>query len=161
MVKIGRNDPCPCGSGAKYKRCCITKTDPATIAAKQVSVGGEVAKLQEMAILKEESIRSIGVFIFISTADGDGWLLELTDQDALLVAKDGKKIEVEIEENADTIEVNWSHRFVIREKKFQTTSYADNTLVIHEKFPVASVHSAIKRVNKSFSSQLLDSIHVS
>ena len=21
-VKIGRNDPCPCGSGRKYKRCC-------------------------------------------------------------------------------------------------------------------------------------------
>jgi hypothetical protein len=21
--KIGRNDPCPCGSGRKYKRCCI------------------------------------------------------------------------------------------------------------------------------------------
>ena len=20
--KIGRNDPCPCGSGRKYKRCC-------------------------------------------------------------------------------------------------------------------------------------------
>jgi uncharacterized protein YecA (UPF0149 family) len=20
--KIGRNDPCPCGSGQKYKRCC-------------------------------------------------------------------------------------------------------------------------------------------
>ncbi|WP_337288946.1 SEC-C metal-binding domain-containing protein [Candidatus Methylomirabilis sp.] len=19
---VGRNDPCPCGSGAKYKRCC-------------------------------------------------------------------------------------------------------------------------------------------
>ncbi len=23
--KIGRNDPCPCGSGKKYKKCCITK----------------------------------------------------------------------------------------------------------------------------------------
>ena len=22
VVKIGRNDPCPCGSGKKYKRCC-------------------------------------------------------------------------------------------------------------------------------------------
>ena len=22
VVKIGRNDPCPCGSGRKYKRCC-------------------------------------------------------------------------------------------------------------------------------------------
>jgi SWIM/SEC-C metal-binding protein len=21
-IKIGRNDPCPCGSGKKYKKCC-------------------------------------------------------------------------------------------------------------------------------------------
>jgi len=25
MNKISRNDPCPCGSGAKYKKCCIDK----------------------------------------------------------------------------------------------------------------------------------------
>jgi uncharacterized protein len=24
-TKIGRNDPCPCGSGRKYKKCCIDK----------------------------------------------------------------------------------------------------------------------------------------
>ena len=24
-VKIGRNDPCPCGSGKKYKKCCLNK----------------------------------------------------------------------------------------------------------------------------------------
>lgn len=23
--KIGRNEPCPCGSGKKYKNCCINK----------------------------------------------------------------------------------------------------------------------------------------
>ena len=23
MVKIGRNTPCPCGSGKKYKKCCL------------------------------------------------------------------------------------------------------------------------------------------
>ncbi len=22
VQKIGRNDPCPCGSGKKYKKCC-------------------------------------------------------------------------------------------------------------------------------------------
>lgn len=22
VAKIGRNDPCPCGSGKKFKRCC-------------------------------------------------------------------------------------------------------------------------------------------
>ncbi len=25
MNKLGRNDPCPCGSGKKYKRCCMNK----------------------------------------------------------------------------------------------------------------------------------------
>ena len=25
MRKVGRNDPCPCGSGLKYKRCCLNK----------------------------------------------------------------------------------------------------------------------------------------
>jgi uncharacterized protein YecA (UPF0149 family) len=23
--KTGRNDPCPCGSGKKYKKCCLLK----------------------------------------------------------------------------------------------------------------------------------------
>jgi uncharacterized protein YecA (UPF0149 family) len=23
---VGRNDPCPCGSGKKYKKCCGTKS---------------------------------------------------------------------------------------------------------------------------------------
>ncbi|MCT4544351.1 MAG: SEC-C metal-binding domain-containing protein [Vallitalea sp.] len=23
--KVGRNDPCPCGSGRKYKQCCLNK----------------------------------------------------------------------------------------------------------------------------------------
>lgn len=23
VPKVGRNDPCPCGSGQKYKRCCL------------------------------------------------------------------------------------------------------------------------------------------
>ncbi len=27
MTKIGRNDPCPCGSGKKYKNCCMGKED--------------------------------------------------------------------------------------------------------------------------------------
>jgi hypothetical protein len=26
-MKVGRNDPCPCGGGSKYKKCCIPKYD--------------------------------------------------------------------------------------------------------------------------------------
>ena len=25
--KVGRNDPCPCGSGRKFKQCCANKAE--------------------------------------------------------------------------------------------------------------------------------------
>ncbi len=25
---VGRNDPCPCGSGKKYKKCCLDRESP-------------------------------------------------------------------------------------------------------------------------------------
>jgi hypothetical protein len=25
--KVGRNEPCPCGSGKKFKKCCLQKED--------------------------------------------------------------------------------------------------------------------------------------
>jgi len=31
LPKVGRNDPCPCGSGKKYKKCCRKKGDGAGI----------------------------------------------------------------------------------------------------------------------------------
>ena len=26
-ARMGRNDPCPCGSGRKYKRCCLARDE--------------------------------------------------------------------------------------------------------------------------------------
>lgn len=31
MAAIGRNEPCPCGSGLKYKRCCALKPRKASL----------------------------------------------------------------------------------------------------------------------------------
>lgn len=31
MAKVGRNQPCPCGSGKKYKRCCWDKDQVAWV----------------------------------------------------------------------------------------------------------------------------------
>jgi hypothetical protein len=31
MANIGRNDPCPCGSGQKYKRCCANKGEKMSV----------------------------------------------------------------------------------------------------------------------------------
>lgn len=33
MMKPGRNAPCPCGSGSKYKKCCLPKEEATAAAA--------------------------------------------------------------------------------------------------------------------------------
>jgi len=35
--KTGRNDPCPCGSGKKYKACCFKKTIKVPLNKKKIS----------------------------------------------------------------------------------------------------------------------------
>jgi tetratricopeptide (TPR) repeat protein len=34
MAKTGRNDPCPCGSGKKYKQCCLARDEAAAADAR-------------------------------------------------------------------------------------------------------------------------------
>jgi tetratricopeptide (TPR) repeat protein len=34
MTTAGRNNPCPCGSGKKYKKCCLPKDEAAAAAAR-------------------------------------------------------------------------------------------------------------------------------
>ena len=42
-VKVGRNDPCPCGSGQKYKKCCLAREgsdnkDPGALYAQRYKI---------------------------------------------------------------------------------------------------------------------------
>ena len=52
MAKPGRNDPCPCGSGNKYKRCCLPKEEATEHArfARAAAAAAEAAS----AMKKEE-----------------------------------------------------------------------------------------------------------
>ena len=36
-MKVGRNDPCPCGSGKKYKNCCMNQNRPKGSAKRKIS----------------------------------------------------------------------------------------------------------------------------
>ena len=43
MGVIGRNSPCPCGSGRKYKRCCLGGSSPAQGSGAQQFVSAALA----------------------------------------------------------------------------------------------------------------------
>lgn len=56
--KIGRNDPCPCGSGKKYKNCCMKKEQEQQSAAKYTAAGKRKFKAKVLNV----DTRSLGVF---------------------------------------------------------------------------------------------------
>ncbi|KPU42878.1 hypothetical protein OXPF_36460 [Oxobacter pfennigii] len=79
MNKIGRNDSCPCGSGKKYKKCCIDKPLPETAQlgvkeyresfwsyeeVNEMSIDEIISKLLSMGIAfeKEEFLREVETF---------------------------------------------------------------------------------------------------
>lgn len=43
-MKIGRNEPCPCGSGKKYKKCCLKKNEEVSVDLKFLNKFLEEAK---------------------------------------------------------------------------------------------------------------------
>ena len=49
MTKTGRNDPCPCGSGKKYKHCCLKKDEAAEYEA--LAAGSQAAHTDLMKLI--------------------------------------------------------------------------------------------------------------
>jgi len=54
MSKIGRNDPCPCGSGKKYKRCCLPQHEAAAAERAAAAAAQAVAQLAPPAFTWED-----------------------------------------------------------------------------------------------------------
>ncbi len=42
--KVGRNDPCPCGSGKKFKKCCEERLTKKKFSAEVLSAGKETGE---------------------------------------------------------------------------------------------------------------------
>ena len=164
MGKIGRNAICPCGSGLKFKKCCLNRqregAGQPTPSPAHPSLTSEIKDLQQVAVSRQEFLKVLGVFILLATEAGDAWVLELTEMDAVQVAAAGEVLEVEIEENPQTLEINWSHRFQFKNKKLILTSYADQSETTPDGWPVQQIKETVKEIGKRLSPELLKSIHL-
>ncbi|MFH1021077.1 MAG: SEC-C domain-containing protein [Pseudomonadota bacterium] len=160
MAKIGRNDLCFCGSGKKFKKCCLGTRTSATAAPSIPSVKIEVEKIQKNAGARKATVLALGVFVLFSTTSGDAWLLEVTDMDAIQVAQGGEKLAVQIEENPETIEINWTHKFDVKNKQLILTSYKDQSEEIREDYPTHAILSTVKKIRSRIPPELISTIHL-
>jgi hypothetical protein len=165
MGKIGRNEQCRCGSGKKFKHCCLMKQQASVALASseqalKISLMYEIGLIQNAAAEGRRMIRELGVFILFSTESKDAWLLEISESDALQIAREGVALDVPIDQGTDTIEVNWSHIFAIHNREFQITAYSDRSVQALKGYPTQEISAAIKRIKKKFSAEQLSQVHV-
>ena len=58
MSKVGRNEPCPCGSGKKYKKCCWLKDDGG-LADRTVAAEARLRGLEDAFEDKREELKNV------------------------------------------------------------------------------------------------------
>ncbi|RJP74731.1 MAG: SEC-C domain-containing protein [Candidatus Abyssobacteria bacterium SURF_17] len=63
MTTVGRNDPCPCGSGKKYKKCCMPKETAIDLQAYRAnraeeSLRGEILRFATGDRFKDEMVEA-------------------------------------------------------------------------------------------------------
>lgn len=158
MKKTGRNDPCPCGSGLKYKKCCqLTKPRASAEAPpeQKVFVTSEIARLQQHAATKRHGLKLFGSLLFFATGQGDAWVLELVEQDALRVSRGGQSLPVKISETEDNLEIGWTHSFIVKGAQFITTAYLDGSVETYHNCPVTVIKDAQEKLKREYSSREL------
>ena len=106
-MTVGRNEPCPCGSGLKYKRCCLERDRMAAVTdlGARDAEGDPIGRPKIDTIHRGERARAVGSSITfrpaqetdqeffvhvlvntLSTTLGDSW--KATQDELLRVADD-------------------------------------------------------------------------
>lgn len=76
-MKVGRNDPCPCGSGKKYKKCCLSTQGTAESTYRRVSAANEALVNKLLAFAGKElgdDFLDVAMAAFFFNADEDAEL---------------------------------------------------------------------------------------
>ena len=82
LPKIGRNEPCPCGSGQKFKKCCGQRQaapDPEIVADPRLALGDSRAERSFLACM--ELVRGATVYYRVLCEEREGaWLRRENDR---------------------------------------------------------------------------------
>ena len=92
------------------------------VGAKGFRLADEIGYIQDKAADHDGRIVTIGHLILFSTDTGDAWLLDVTDQLAARLARDGDPEPIYLEETDTSFAIEWKGRYRIEGPAF---IYAD------------------------------------
>jgi tetratricopeptide (TPR) repeat protein len=131
MDTHGRNDPCPCGSGKKYKKCCLPKqeAEQGKVIAKEQAAREERTAARR---LEERQAKAAFVERFLAANEVDEELEELTaaSNAAVDLVKAGKLEEAEaaargLLESFPHVHDGWDRLGMVHEARGENKQAAD------------------------------------
>ena len=103
MAKPGRNDPCPCGSGNKYKKCCLAKEEAVAREQLAKAEARRAERAAETAAAYRLHLREVKAAIAASLSGAED-----TDEDELTIASNAA---AELVRKLETLEKKYDARF--------------------------------------------------
>jgi len=85
---------------------------------KDFRLAEEIRYIQDKAAEHDLRMVTIGQFILFSTETGDAWLLDVTDQLAARLARDGDPEPIHLEETDASFSIEWKGRYDINGPAF-------------------------------------------
>ena len=92
MAKPGRNDPCPCGSGNKYKKCCLAKEEAVAREQRRAERAAETAAAHTLHLREVKAAIAAGLS---GAEDADEDELAIASNAAAELVRAGKLDEAE------------------------------------------------------------------
>ncbi len=127
---------------------------------RQLSLSAEIAAVQDAAAKKQAMVRELGVFVLFACEDGDAWLLEMSDSDALQLARGGEPCPLSIDENQEVLEIDWGYRFAVDKEGIAFTPYENNPPAAAPLAPTGRIHAAIRRLRSRYPDKILRTVHL-
>lgn len=137
MVKRRKKKPKQKAAPRRQWRTQVTKLD----------VNQEIRGIVQSAQNHEGRVVGAGPFIFFSTETGDAWMLDVDDNLALCLARDGATQDVLVQETADQFQVAWGGGYHMTDTTFTVIEKSGRMRTIYG-YPLREIMQTIQKMQK-------------
>jgi len=113
------------------------------VEGKSFRLADEVRYIQKKAANRDSRVVSFGQLVLFSTETGDAWLLDVSDQLALRVARDGAPEPVQLEETDTSFAIGWKGQYRIDGSAFVYSDRETGRVTTILGYPMQAIARAV------------------
>ena len=120
------------------------------LAVEELSLIKEVDYIIDRSRNQDSRVVALGSLILFSTTTGDAWILDMNDDLALNLAKDGERLSFSITETRESFNIGWTAKFQINKNEFVVVEASGKIRTVFG-YPTQEILNVMRQVKKRMS----------